>query len=82
MTHSAISAGSQFPTLTVKNRDGVDVELGKISDDADWKMVVVYRGKHCPLCTKYLNLLESYKEKINANGVEIVAISALLRSDH
>jgi len=76
MTHSAISAGSLFPTLTVKDHNGADVELGKISDDADWKMVVVYRGKHCPLCTKYLNLLETYKEKITANGVEIVAVSA------
>ena len=76
MSHSAISAGSPFPTLMVKGQNGVDVELGKISDGVDWKMVVVYRGKHCPLCTKYLNLLETYKEKIAANGVEIVAVSA------
>lgn len=76
MSHSAIAAGSQFPSLLVKDLDGAEVDLSKISEQADWKMVVVYRGKHCPLCTKYLNLLETYKERITANGVEIVAVSA------
>ncbi|WP_160061098.1 peroxiredoxin-like family protein [Psychromonas sp. L1A2] len=76
MTHSAIAAGSPFPSLLVKDLDGASVDLSTISDNADWKMVVVYRGKHCPLCTKYLNLLETFKEKITANGVEIVAVSA------
>ena len=74
--HLSIAAGSLFPSLMVKGLDGVDIELGKISEKADWRMVVVYRGKHCPLCTKYLNLLETFKEKIEANGVEIVAVSA------
>ena len=76
MAHSAITAGSPFPSILVKGLDGTDVDLCNISDDTDWKMVVVYRGKHCPLCTKYLNLLETYKERITANGVEIVAVSA------
>lgn len=74
--HSSIAAGSLFPSLTVTGLDGVEVDLGKISDKADWKLVVVYRGKHCPLCTKYLNLLETYKDRIAKNGVEIVAVSA------
>jgi peroxiredoxin len=74
--HSSIAAGSLFPSIMVKGLDGVEVELGKISDKADWRMVVVYRGKHCPLCTKYLNLLETYKDRIAKNGVEIVAVSA------
>lgn len=74
--HSSMAAGSLFPSLMVKGLDGVDIELGKISEKADWRMVIVYRGKHCPLCTKYLNLLETFKEKIEANGVEIVAVSA------
>lgn len=74
--HSSMAAGSLFPSLMVKGLDGVDIELGKISEKADWRMVIVYRGKHCPLCTKYLNLLETFKERIEANGVEIVAVSA------
>lgn len=39
-------------------------------------MVVVCRGKHCPLCTKYLNLLETYQDRFAAKGVEIVAVYA------
>jgi len=76
MTHSAIAAGEIFPTLNVKALDGSEVELGKISDKADWKIVVVYRGKHCPLCTRYLNTFETFKQRIADNGVEIVAVSA------
>ena len=74
--HSSLTAGSLFPKLMVTDLEENTIELGQISANADWKMVVVYRGKHCPLCTKYLNLLETYKEKIEANGVEIVAVSA------
>ncbi|MEL0630257.1 redoxin domain-containing protein [Psychromonas aquatilis] len=76
MTHTAIAAGATFPVLTVKALDGSDVELGKISDKADWKIVVVYRGKHCPLCTRYLNTLETFKQRFIDNGVEIAAVSA------
>ena len=76
MTHTTFAAGSIFPSLTVKALDGSNVELGKISDSADWKIVVVYRGKHCPLCTRYLNTFETYKQRFADNGVEIVAVSA------
>ncbi len=39
-------------------------------------MVVVYRGKHCPLCTKYLIQLESLKDKLYELGVGIIVVSA------
>ena len=76
MNHSAIKAGSLFPSIIVKSLEEKEIDLSKISAQADWRMVVVYRGVHCPLCTKYLNLLETFKERIAANGVEIVAVSA------
>lgn len=38
-------------------------------------MVVVYRGVHCPLCTHYLNELESFKDELHGIGVEFVAVS-------
>ncbi|NMU28426.1 redoxin family protein, partial [Vibrio parahaemolyticus] len=31
--------------------------------------------KHCPLCTKYLNELESYKQAFADAGVDILAVS-------
>ena len=39
-------------------------------------MVVVYRGKHCPLCTKYLAKIAEVKNDFLAAGVDIVAVSA------
>ncbi|MCX4026894.1 AhpC/TSA family protein [Endozoicomonas sp. SM1973] len=76
MTHSAILAGSPFPKIIVNQQDEIPVHLDVISEDMDWKMVVVYRGKHCPLCTKYLNKLENYKQRLQKIGVELVAVSA------
>lgn len=36
----------------------------------------VYRGRHCPLCTRYLNQLAEYKEHFAQAGVDIIAVSA------
>jgi len=37
---------------------------------------VVYRGKHCPICTEYLVQLNELLEDFNAVGVDVVALSA------
>ncbi len=76
MNHLAVKAGSLFPNTVVKDLNDQEVNLGEISPDADWRMVVVYRGQHCPLCTRYLNKLETLKEQFFSNGVEVVAVSA------
>ncbi len=44
--------------------------------DADWQLLVVYRGKHCPLCTKYLNQLEGHVDALKDIGVDVAAVSA------
>lgn len=75
MATRKIEAGSAFPEITVKNLAGDAVTLGQIEGDADWKMVVVYRGRHCPMCTKYLNRLEGSLEDLAKIGVEVVAVS-------
>jgi len=71
-----LHAGSAFPTLSARLLDGEQVVLGKPKNGADWQLVVVYRGRHCPLCTKYLNQLESLKESLLATGVDLIAVSA------
>jgi peroxiredoxin len=76
MNHLTIKSGSTFPNTLVKTLDGTEINLADINQRADWKMVVVYRGRHCPLCTKYLNNLERYKERLAAIGVEVIAVSA------
>ena len=76
MTATKIEAGSNFPAITASGLDGTTLDLGKPSENTDWKMVVVFRGQHCPLCTKYLNTLEEYKQRLLDNRVDLVAISA------
>ncbi|REG82703.1 redoxin family protein [Marinomonas pollencensis] len=71
-----LKSGELFPTIEANLLDGSAIELGKPQAGADWQMVVVYRGKHCPLCLRYLNALENHKEALAEIGVSVVAISA------
>ena len=75
MKPNKIEAGSKFPEIRALSMDGTTIDLNQRTAGTDWKMVVVYRGKHCPLCTRYLNDLEALKEKLNDINVEIVAVS-------
>lgn len=76
MTYSQkLKAGDAFPTLEATKLDGTKVKLGQPQGDATWQAVFVYRGKHCPLCTKYLNEIETYKQAFSEAGVDILAVS-------
>ena len=76
MKSSKFKAGDAFPEITLPKVGGGELTLGKPLHGHDWQMVVVYRGKHCPLCSKYLTQLEQLKENFFATGVDIVAVSA------
>ena len=71
-----LHAGSQFPDIEVQILDSEIKLLGKPENGHDWKLVVVYRGQHCPICTKYLNQLEKVKTSFADSGVDVIAISA------
>ena len=76
MKQDKILAGSPFPTIAVDGLDGRrNEDIGKPTGGAEWKMVVVYRGRHCPLCTKYLNELEAYKGPLREIGIDLEAVS-------
>ena len=76
MSSRKIPAGSQFPAIKVSKLDGGDLTLGAPQDGHDWQMVVVYRGKHCPMCTSYLKDLEVLLPQFHALGVDVGAVSA------
>ena len=76
MTASKLQAGSAFPSVQVPNLNGDMLDLGKPDKDHDWRLVVVYRGKHCPLCTRYLKELDHALPQLNVLGVDVVAVSA------
>lgn len=71
-----LRAGSQFPDIQAQIINGEKQSLGKPKNGHDWKLIVVYRGKHCPICTKYLNQLEAVKSSFANAGADIIAVSA------
>ena len=75
MYTNKLHAGAKFPEVKATLLSGEKVLLSQPNGDKDWKLVLVYRGKHCPLCTKYLNELEQYTQSLYDVGVDIVAVS-------
>ena len=76
MHSKKLMAGAAFPALPAANLAGDTIDLSKPANGADWHMVVVYRGQHCPLCTKYLNQLDGFVDRLAELGVSVVAVSA------
>ncbi|MGF1759330.1 redoxin domain-containing protein [Photobacterium sagamiensis] len=75
MQHKALAAGQPFPQLSVNTIDGEQVVLGVPKSGFDWQLVVVYRGAHCPLCTRYLNQLNERMHDLHKLGIDVVAVS-------
>ncbi|MFT4836116.1 MAG: peroxiredoxin [Psychromonas sp.] len=71
-----LRAGSPFPDLSVNLLSGEKRQLGKPDNGADWQLVVVYRGRHCPMCSKYLNQLANFKDQLLATGIDLIAVSS------
>lgn len=76
MISTKLQAGKKFPSLRVPKLGGGKIELSKPANGRDWQLVIVYRGKHCPICTKYLSSLNTLLTEFNALGIDVVAISA------
>lgn len=70
---SKIAAGSLMPPLELPTIDGQRVRIG--GTRPTWQVVVVYRGRHCPLCKKYLAKLQSLAGDLAQANAEVVAIS-------
>ncbi len=70
-----LESGARFPEVTVLRIGGGELRLGNPVDDHDWQMVVVYRGKHCPICKTYLAQLEHTAPEFANAGVGVIAVS-------
>ncbi len=75
MKTEKLHAGADFPALPVNGQDDAVVDISKPAGDADWHMVVVYRGRHCPMCTKFLNTLSGFRQRLLDIGIDIAAVS-------
>jgi peroxiredoxin len=69
-------SGERLPDITVPQLGGGEVRLGLPVDDHDWQMVVVYRGKHCPICKTYLAELNRLAPEFAKLDVGIIAVSS------
>jgi len=69
---SKLEAGAPMPEIALPKVGGGTVQIG---GPGRWQLVIVYRGKHCPLCNKYLTRLQELKPDYDASDTEVVAVS-------
>jgi len=62
------------PELSVPTVGGGHWTLGE-QEPEHFTLIVVYRGLHCPICSRYLAELAKRREDFAELGVEVVAIS-------
>jgi len=75
MNSTKLSAGAAFPKITLPLVAGGEIAIGGENEKGRWTLVVVYRGRHCPLCVKYLATLQELSEKFDELGTDVVALS-------
>jgi len=68
--------GLPFPDISVSELSGKMLSLADIVQPGNWKLIIFYRGLHCPLCISYLKELESMQKAFAESGVENMAVSA------
>ncbi len=68
-----LAAGAPFPTLKWNAVGGGTVD---VAETPGWKLVVVYRGRHCPLCKVYLKELNRLLPDFKDAGCAVFAVSA------
>lgn len=76
MKNFKLLPGNSFPSVSVTGIDVQELNLHQPDKPGNWKLVVVYRGAHCPLCTRYLGELNDIRQSLLDLGVELVAVSA------
>ena len=75
MKSQKTDAGIALPTFSAMSVDtGDQTEIGAAS--GKWQLVIVYRGKHCGRCKKYLNTLQEMQSAWYDAGFEISTVSA------
>lgn len=62
-----------MPEIALKTVDGGSAKIGGAREG--WQLVVVYRGKHCPICKRYLTGLKDLAPGYAEAKTEIIAVS-------
>src|SRR5712664_2050686 len=72
-TSSKLGAGAPFPEYVWPLTTGGDLNVARTPG---WRVLIVYRGKHCPRCTTYFKTLDGLLEGFKAAGISVAAVSA------
>jgi peroxiredoxin len=62
-----IQSGSAFPPFSWPSITGDSIAPAEMSG---WRFLTIYRGKHCPLCKKYLTELNGMQNEFAASGID------------
>jgi peroxiredoxin len=73
MDSKKMAAGEKFPAIGWNAVSGGRVEP---VNGSGWRALIVYRGKHCPLCKTYLNTLNEMFEEFQAANIAVATVSA------
>lgn len=68
-----IHAGAKFPDFSWPLTEGEAICPATLDG---WKLLVIYRGKHCPLCMAYLAQLQALRDEFIASGITVLALSS------
>lgn len=67
-------AGTVLSKMSFPKLGGGELSIGGTKEN--WTLLVVYRGKHCPRCKKFLNNLNAMRDKWTEAGFDICVVSA------
>jgi peroxiredoxin len=74
---NVLTPDAEFPSIEISTLNDGKVTVGQADKGkGDWQLVIVYRGKHCPICKKYLTELNGMLDDFAAIKVDVLAISA------
>lgn len=66
-------AGAALPDFTWQSVAGDTVTPAA---GEGWRLLVIYRGKHCPLCKQYLTALDSMLDEYHKADITVWALSS------
>ena len=75
MRSEKIDAGAKFPEISLPLVMGERIILGGKNGSDRWQLIVVYRGKHCPICKRYLATLDELRDDFEEENIDVIAIS-------
>ena len=76
MTGQKFTPGERCPNFQIAGVGGKQLTLSEIAIPGNWKLIVFYRGLHCPFCISYIKELNDMRASFAESNVQVLAVSA------